>query len=242
MAKFKPGIPESFTLDVSPVVDLGDYLDEPSPMPQRKPRSQAVEREEGRGIVAEERPAPPDDALRSPVVPSVTTAVATSVISTATPPSPATRAGEVAPPIVLREEAVIPRAPSSPAASPLSSGVPERSPAMNEDRLPKAKAPRREISMTPETLRMSDELLEVIRSGSGQRDTKANELFHALVLLVHEAMDELDPHAIPKRGRWGTPTARAYPLELKNAFLRALLRKYGADAGSAGALLPPANG
>jgi hypothetical protein len=86
--------------------------------------------------------------------------------------------------------------------------------------------------MTPETLRMSDELLDVIRSGSGQRDTKANELFHALVLLVHEAMDELDPHMVPKRGRWGTPTARAYPLELKNAFLRALLRKYGSESAS----------
>jgi hypothetical protein len=223
MAKFKPGIPDTFTLDVSPVRDLGDYLDEPSPMPQRKPRSQAVEREEGRGIVAEARPAPPDDALRSPIV---TADVATSVVSTVIPPSPATNAAEIAPPTVLREEAVIPRAPSSPAAAPLSSGAPERSPAVNQDRLPKSKAPRREISMTPETLRMSDELLEVIRSGSGQRDTKANELFHALVLLVHEAMDELDPHAIPKRGRWGTPTARAYPLELKNAFLMAVLRKH----------------
>ena len=93
--------------------------------------------------------------------------------------------------------------------------------------------------MTPETLRMSDELLEVIRSGSGQRDTKANELFHALVLLVHEAMDELNPHTIPKRGRWGTPTARAYPFELKNAFLRALLAKYGtAPEGETGHKYP----
>ena len=125
------------------------------------------------------------------------------------------------PPIVLREERVIPQAPPV---------QPARDPAVNEDRLPKSKAPRREISMTPETLRMSDELLEVIRSGSGQRDTKANELLHALVLLVHEAMDELDPHAIPKRGRWGTPTARAYPLELKNAFLKALLRKYETES------------
>jgi len=100
-----------------------------------------------------------------------------------------------------------------------------------EERGGKAKAPRREISMTPETLRMSDELLEVIRSGSGQRDTKANELFHALVLLVHEAMSEIDAHSIPKRGRWGSPTARAYPLEIKNAFLRALLRKDGERGG-----------
>jgi hypothetical protein len=234
MAKFRPGIPDDFTLNVTPVADLGDYLDEPSPIPQRKPKAQVIDREEGRGIVAEDRPAPPDEAPRSPVVPATRVAVSDAPavarqVASTPPPSPATTEAVVAPPIILREEAVIPRAPSSPAAAALSSGVPERSPAMNEDRLPKPKAPRREISMTPETLRMSDELLEVIRSGSGQRDTKANELFHALVLLVHEAMDELDPHAIPKRGRWGTPTARAYPLELKNAFLRALLQKYGAE-------------
>lgn len=47
------------------------------------------------------------------------------------------------------------------------------------------------------------------------------------MLLVFEVKDELDPHRIPKRGRWGTPTARAYPLELKNAFLEALLKKAG---------------
>ena len=95
--------------------------------------------------------------------------------------------------------------------------------------------------MTPETLRMSDELLEILRSGSGQRDTKANELFHALVLLVHEVRDELDPHTIPKRGQWGSPTARAYPLELKNAFLQALLKKYAEMSGSATGLQYPVN-
>jgi hypothetical protein len=78
--------------------------------------------------------------------------------------------------------------------------------------------------MSPETLRMSDELLALLRAGSGQRDTKANELIHALVLLAYEVKGEVDAHALPKRGRWGTPTARAYPVELKNAFRRALLR------------------
>lgn len=91
-------------------------------------------------------------------------------------------------------------------------------------RAPRHTGPRREVNMSPDTLRMSDELLELIRSGSGQRDTKANELFHALVLLAHEVKDDLDLHVIPKRGRWGSPTARAYPLELKNAIKRALLK------------------
>lgn len=92
-------------------------------------------------------------------------------------------------------------------------------------RLPRHLGPRREINMTPETARMSDELLNLIRGGSGQRDTKASEMFHALVLLVHEAKDDLELHAIPKRGRWGSPTARAYPIELKNAFLKSLRRR-----------------
>ncbi|MBI1213740.1 MAG: hypothetical protein GC190_19955 [Alphaproteobacteria bacterium] len=204
MAKFKPGIPDSFTLNVEPVRDLGDYLDEPSPTPQRRPKPQEQE------VRGEEAPATPQPSM---------------VEATPTP--------TVQPEPVVTKPAFI--APSTPVERIIERPVPQTvvdeptrpTQPINEDVAPKPKAPRREISMTPETLRMSDELLDLIRSGSGQRDTKANELFHALVLLVHEAMDEIDPHGIPKRGRWGTPTARAYPLELKNAFLRALLRKYG---------------
>lgn len=231
MAKFRPGIPDSFTLDVTPVSDLGDYLDEPSPMPQRRAKPQATEGGEGNSAPVATHIEPAAPAIeREPVsAPTPQAVVQAPVLErpvTPTPPPPVARAVPVVeqPPIVLREERVIPQVPLA---------QPSREPVVNEDRLPKSKAPRREISMTPETLRMSDELLEAIRSGSGQRDTKANELMHALVLLVHEAMDELDPHAIPKRGRWGTPTARAYPLELKNAFLKALLRKYGAESEGA---------
>ena len=119
--------------------------------------------------------------------------------------------------------------------------VPEYTEPQREERGGKEKAPRREISMTPEALRMSDELLEVIRNGSGQRDTKANELMHALVLLAYDVIDNIDPHTIPKRGQWGTPTARAYPFELKNAFLRALLEKYGQDAEGVGGAKYPVN-
>lgn len=217
MAKFKPGIPDTFTLNVEPVRDLGDYLDEPSPMPQRKAKPLAPREEEARG----------GDTLPAPEVPAPRVEP-----SPAAPPPPQTLTVEaiietdVVPPPERPQAKAYPQAPAPPA--------PRASAPVNDDATLKPKAPRREISMTPETLRMSDELLDVIRSGSGQRDTKANELFHALVLLVHEAMDEIDPHSIPKRGRWGTPTARAYPLELKNAFLRALLRKYGGAEGPAG--------
>lgn len=208
MAKdYKPGIPEGFTLNVGPVSDLGDYLDEPPPTvrPQRK--------------VAETR---------------ATTVEPQRVVQAIAPPPPPTQPVPVVEqrPVELRAQTVVVAPPVPPQTQVVPAPV-VQPPQMNDDvaereeRGARPKGPRREISMTPETLRMSDELLDVIRSGSGQRDTKANELFHALVLLVHEVRDELDPHAIPKRGRWGTPTARAYPLELKNAFLKALLKKYG---------------
>lgn len=209
--KFKPGIPDNFSLNVTPVQDLGDYLDEPPPTP--RPQRKA--------------PEPQPVAAAAPVVEPTPAPVA--VVATPTPPPPA-------PEPVVHAVVAPPVAPAPPVQQPvtapvMSSPANARDDAEREERLNRAKAPRREISMTPETLRMSDELLEVIRSGSGQRDTKANELFHALVLLVHEAMDEIDTHSIPKRGRWGTPTARAYPLELKNAFLKALLTKYAERGG-----------
>jgi hypothetical protein len=231
MAKFRPGIPDTFTLNVEPVSDLGDYLDEPSPVPQRRTKIQVAAPEEGRGTAPDVETTPVATAPQAPIVPAGQ-ATARPIPLVAPHQAPAPPPAAETQPIVLREERAIPQAPPPIVPASVSPGVPEYSSPVNEDRLPKPKAPRREISMTPETLRMSDELLVVIRSGSGQRDTKANELFHALVLLVHEAMDDLDPHMIPKRGRWGTQTARAYPFELKNAFLRALLRKYGDEAGS----------
>lgn len=215
MAKFKPGIPEAFTLNVEPVSNLGDYLDEPPPTP--RPQRKVVEPQPAAVAVTIE-----------PVVPVVTRPVP-AVVPVAPAPTPVAPVVEPSPPAVTATPVVQQPAPipPPPVAAPTIETAAER-----EERGLRPKAPRREISMTPETLRMSDELLDIIRSGSGQRDTKANELFHALVLLVYEVADELDPHSIPKRGRWGTPTARAYPLELKNAFLKALLRKYADAAGA----------
>lgn len=117
-----------------------------------------------------------------------------------------------------------PEPPRPPAPTP----DPQREPPPDPDLGPrylKEKAPRREISMTPEALRMSDELLDLVRSATGQRDAKANELFHAAILLLYEARGELALHRVPRRGRWGTPTARAFPVALKNAFLEAVLAR-----------------
>jgi hypothetical protein len=85
---------------------------------------------------------------------------------------------------------------------------------------------RKQVNMNPETLHMVDELLEYVRTYSPQRDVKASELFHALVLSLHEAKAELVVGEIPPRGRWGTPTAQAFPVGLKNAFQKAIVENY----------------
>jgi hypothetical protein len=82
--------------------------------------------------------------------------------------------------------------------------------------------PRKQVNMTPETLRMVDDVLDYVRTYSVQKDTKASELFHALVLALYEARDYLDLSRVQPRGRWGTPTAAAFPIAIKNAIQAAI--------------------
>ena len=84
--------------------------------------------------------------------------------------------------------------------------------------------PRKQVNMTPETLRMVDELLAQVRTYSMEKDVRNSELFHALVLCVYEARGNLDLSGVPPRGRWGSPTAAALPVALKNAFQEAVAR------------------
>lgn len=192
-SKFKPGIPDNFTFDVPPVNDLGDYLDERRPTPPVARRA-----DDTAPAVKVPSPAFPQPRVSAPA------------------PEPVRPPPDRLPPQNVDVPRPVISAPVAAVVSPPAHAEEER------QRPPRHTGPRREINMSPDTQRMSDELLELICSGSGQRDTKASELFHALVLLVFEVKDELDLHVIPKRGRWGSPTARAYPLELKNAFRRAL--------------------
>lgn len=201
MAKFRPGIPQGFDLNVPPVNDLGDYLDEPGMSPVRVVK--AVEPKPPVPEPVAARPIP--TVVERPVVPEPPAIV---------PPEPR--------PLVAVPVAKTPIV--SPVPEPVREPLPEDLPT-----LLKGKAPRREISMTPETLRMSDELLEMIRSATGQRDAKANELFHAAILLLYEVRGDLDLHRVPKRGKWGSPTARAFPVALKGAFLEAIIERARKD-------------
>jgi hypothetical protein len=71
-------------------------------------------------------------------------------------------------------------------------------------------------------MRMLDELLMQIRQQSMEKDVRASEVFHAMVLCVYEARAFLDLSVVPPRGRWGSPTAASLPVGLKNAFMDAI--------------------
>ncbi len=92
-------------------------------------------------------------------------------------------------------------------------------------RIPKA-PPRKQINTTPETQRMIDEIIDFVQSYSVQRDAKASEIFHALVLALHESTEFLDLSSVPARGRWGTPTAQAFPISLKSAIKAAIAQSH----------------
>lgn len=87
-----------------------------------------------------------------------------------------------------------------------------------------ATPPRKQFNMAPETLRMLDELLAHVRTYSAERDLRASELVHALVLAMHEVRPYLDLTDVQPRGKWGSPTAAALPLALKDAFQKAVVR------------------
>jgi hypothetical protein len=69
---------------------------------------------------------------------------------------------------------------------------------------------------------MVDELLQIIRTHSIQKDAKGSEMFHALVAALYDAREFLDLSEVPPRGRWGTPTALAFPVALKGAIASAI--------------------
>jgi hypothetical protein len=116
----------------------------------------------------------------------------------------------------------------SPPASPQEAETSGAAPAGRRQRhRRKHNAPaRKQINATPETLRMIDEIIAYVQTYSVQNDAKASEVFHALVLALYEARESIDLSEVPARGRWGTPTAKAFPISLKNAFQEAIASQY----------------
>ena len=88
-----------------------------------------------------------------------------------------------------------------------------------------AEPPRKQINMRPETYKKAEELLAIIQVRGPQRDAAASEMFDAMISALYQAKDRLDLSGVPKRGRWGTPTASAFIESLSRAFSEAISSK-----------------
>jgi hypothetical protein len=82
---------------------------------------------------------------------------------------------------------------------------------------------RYQLNCTPKSKVMLEELVEYVRTYSPQSDARTSEVFQGMMTLLHSAMNELELSDLPKRGAWGSVTAKNFPGALSDAFERAIL-------------------
>lgn len=118
--------------------------------------------------------------------------------------------------------------------------VPQQLPATKESVLDFEEAKRRtapkaslfsrpdrvQFNMRPEMVKMFEDIVEFVQRYSLQPDAKPNEVFDAIVNVLHDAKEGMSFGDVPRRGKWGTPTARAFPTALGNAFAKAIAMRY----------------
>jgi hypothetical protein len=92
-----------------------------------------------------------------------------------------------------------------------------------------AKPPRLELSLNHETKRMVQEVLSCIHGMGPQPGATTSELFQGIIFVLYRAKEFLDLSSVPRRGQWGSPTAKAFPIALGQAFARAIAEQYSAE-------------
>lgn len=242
MSKVERGLPKGFDIKVpQEPVDLGDYLDDrPASVKVTPVVAAVVDPPPASSVpVAPVAAAPvpvapvaaaPVPAASVPVVPSaapplgaVPVAAVPPVASGAWPPPAAAAPAYVPPAPFVPQAPYVPPAPYVPQAAyvpPVS--VPAAVGQMAVRRSTRGK--QRQFNMAPEALRMLEEVMVYLRANSPERDLRASEVMHGLVLALHGALPRMDLNQIPPRGKWGSPTAAALPFALKQMFEAAFRR------------------
>ncbi len=82
---------------------------------------------------------------------------------------------------------------------------------------------RYQLNLTPKSKTMLEELVKHVRTYSPQPDARTSEVFQGIMTLLHNALDELELSELPKRGAWGSVTAKNFPGALSEAFERAIV-------------------
>jgi len=90
---------------------------------------------------------------------------------------------------------------------------------------------RYQLNLSPRAKVMLEELVEYVQTYSPESDARTSEVFQGIMTLLHNAKDELELAELPRRGAWGSVTAKNFPGVLSEAFEKAILkaaRKRGA--------------
>lgn len=86
---------------------------------------------------------------------------------------------------------------------------------------------RYQLNLTPKAKKMLEEVVEHVRTYSPERNTRVCEVFQGIIGLLHRVMNELELSELPRRGAWGSVTAKNFPGALSDAFEKAILRAAG---------------
>ncbi|MBX7136136.1 MAG: hypothetical protein K1X67_25985 [Fimbriimonadaceae bacterium] len=90
---------------------------------------------------------------------------------------------------------------------------------------------RYQLNLSPRAKTMLEELVEYVQTFSPESDARTSEVFQGIMTLLHNAKEELELAELPRRGAWGSVTAKNFPNVLSEAFEKAILkaaRKRGA--------------
>ncbi|MEQ1828337.1 MAG: hypothetical protein ABL921_20420 [Pirellula sp.] len=91
---------------------------------------------------------------------------------------------------------------------------------------------RFQINLDVASERMLEELLDLLSSQSSGERIKISELFQALLMTLYNAKGEIALGSLPTRGRWGSPTAKAFPVNLAESLREAIVVHERASGGN----------
>ena len=83
---------------------------------------------------------------------------------------------------------------------------------------------RYQLNLTPKAKTMLEELVEHVRTYSPQNDASVSEVFQGIIQVLHNAIGDLELSELPRRGAWGSVTAKNFPGALSEVFEEAILR------------------
>jgi hypothetical protein len=82
---------------------------------------------------------------------------------------------------------------------------------------------RYQLNLSPRAKTMLEELVEHVQTYSPESDARTSEVFQGIMTLLHNAMEDLELAELPRRGAWGSVTAKNFPTALGEAFEKAIL-------------------